>query len=42
MPITLQPFIAQSFSKPHRGPHVILHLEVNNLLCNLNMADRSL
>ena len=32
--ITLQPFITQSFSKPHHAPHVILHQVVHILLCN--------
>ena len=41
-PITSQPFVAQSFSKLHCVPHVILHLVVYILLCNLKMADRNL
>ena len=41
-PITLQSFIARSFSKLHRVPHVILHLVVYILLRNSKMADRSL
>ena len=42
MPITLQPFVARSFSKLHRVPHVILHLVVCILLCNTKMVDHNL
>ena len=42
MPITLQSFVAQSFSKLHRVPHMILHLVVYILLHNLKMADHNL
>ena len=42
MPVTLQPFIARSFSKLHRVPHMILHLVVYILLCNSKMADHYL
>ena len=42
MPITSQSFVARSFSKLHRVPHMILHLVIYISLRNSKMADRSL
>ena len=41
MAITLQPFIARSFSKMHRVPHVILHQVVFDYVI-IEMADHTL